>query len=537
MASTSVKNRVAMFEHGGNKSEDDRGPISPMGHHSFKRPGTPSDKSYQKSTTPTGNGLRPATPNGRSFNKPVTPTGKLFNRAAVNESPKGNRASWPWPAEDDVIPAPKQEVALKKDGNRRYSSPYLSHSDKPVILPSPKANAWSNTTKIQSVLDTSPLKHIQNQDAKATSFLRKTPNSPGNVLQKKFDTGSVKPVLPSPSRATSPFSQLSKRDALDENKAPRTNDAASQRMKALQLAKSRNSIGSSTDAKVALNAPYANPEDDFSAESSHSSTTDNELTNIQDEAMPDTDRSVGTEESPSMLSVPGAKHTGRLSRAGKLSQANRRAGTPESAPDLLVSRANGRSQSPMQVVRGTRTVSKVSHQEARKALLQAAQRKKEKADALKEIKEKTESAKIEEQKMANDNASKSQRSAGDAADRLALKAANVLAIKNSSKILFGHSINIKPDDESFRDAEGSVSGSVVSISSEQKRRMNHPAFAARHSPRLSSIGLEKPPSKQDDTPKPFSEELFSSFRHFNELRPEKKDSSAPENAAGKSGYC
>jgi hypothetical protein len=533
MASLSVKDRVAMFSHGG---EDDNGAMSPATP-SFKRPSTPNSQPFRRPTTPNGQGLRPVTPNGRSFNKAPTPTGKSFNRTAANESPKGNRTFSPWPAEDDGIPAPKQGIQAK-----RYSSSYLPQSDKPAILPSPKANSSGNVLKIQSMMNLTPLKHIHNQDAKGFSSSKKTPGSPA----KRFDSGTIKPViLPSASRAASP--------TLDENKAPRANDMATQRVKALQLAKSRNSVGSSIDAKT-LNSNLAktrtasnSTEDDSS---SHSSETDNELSKIANDAMTlekaelgrrslgsfsslptgrksvDTD-SIGTEESS--IPAPGGKQGGRLSRVGKLSQANRRAGTPESAPDLLAAATNSRSQSPLPAVRGTRTVSKVSHQEARKALLQAAQRQKEKADTAKHMKEKAPSVELEEQKLPAEHSTRSQNAA---ADRLALKAANVLAIKNSTKILFGHqSINTKPEDESHKDTEGSVSGSVVSLSSEQKRRKNHPAFAARSSPKVSA-----PSTKEDDTAKPFSEELFKSFRHFSDFRPEMKISSAPENTIGKSCY-
>ena len=591
MASMSVKNRVAMFEHGGNNSEDDgRSPMSPTGR-SITRPATPDSQSFKKPTTPSGNSfMRPATPTRQSFSKPLASTGQSFNRpttpsgkpldwkTAHNESPKANRNSWPWPSEESVIPAPNRDLA--PDSKRRYSSPFSPQSNTPVVLPqkSPKGRSSLNSSPSPDV-KTSPLKHIQNKEEPKSPLFTQKPDFTAQLQHSRqisAASGAIKTKELARSRESSPVTALSKSGSRDENRAPRVSDVVTHRNKALQLAKTRNILASST-RKSPLPTHKKSGEkssavedvgnDDYSASSSHSSRMDKELSNINGRNVPEGRReitplpsrnkslgslsslpgprksldskSVGTEESLTVVSAPGEKPFARVySRVGRLSQTQKRAGTLESAHEIEeadVPLQRSRSQSPMQALRGTRTVSKVSHQEARKALLQAAQRKKEKTDATKQHQEQQLAVvQTEELNALDENAVVSHRTTSDAADRLALKAANVLAIKNSSKLLFG-SITTKADDpeelsRNSRDAEGSVSGSVVSMSSADKRRSLHPAFAARSSPKVP-IQVDRPQpdripaklvTKEDKPAKPFSEELFSSFRHFNNVsRPEK----------------
>ncbi len=617
MTSMSVKNRVAMFEHTGNKNDEDVNPLSPSGR-SFKRPTTPSGQTFKKATTPNSQAFKsPLTPNGQSFLRPTTPTAKTFERSTVSassprekipaakpfdrasatvsaSSPRDKRASWAWPAEESVIPVPQKEHVSSNEDNRRYSSPFLSQSNAPVILPqkSPKPKPLVHSTPFilpqkspnsKSKIESTPLKHIQNQDSNGASLPRKTLSSPVHALQHRFEVDASKPVIMTQPRAQSPVTSLAKSSSIDENKAPRTNDTKP-RNKALKLAKTRNSTGSSLTkvswppsgtglckekhsvSEDAVDQDRNNEESSMS--SSNSSNTNNELSNIATKAdsmervessaysmtslkdlrPPASNAGDVTQSSQAKISTLDAralaeKQGNRVTRAGKLSQTPRRASTPESTSEysneVSMPDSKASSESAVPAVRGTRTVSKVSHQEARKALLHAAQKKKEKADAERQVheqgheKQEMVSFKVEGEKHPESISSK------NAAGRLALKAANVLAIKNSSKPHFGDLTIFKPDEAhdatgSLKEFEGSTNGSVASGCSDQKRRKNHPAFAARGaSPRtisqqvdsslqISSMdtGIDKASTKPGGSAKPFSEELFSSFRYFQETRPE-----------------
>lgn len=467
MASMSVKNRVAMFETG----KDDENPISPKASWN-RRSSAPTGKSFQRPTTPSSPAF------GQSFLKPTTPGGnsKPFGKKDVN-SPKA-RSSWPFPVEeDDVIPAPNIVTSSKTNDKRRFSSPRTTPvGSGPVILTQKSPMAKSSAQNTPFIL---PQKAMNSQ-----SKFEKSP------LKKPVQISTMKPDFLSASPVSS------------ENKAPKSNDTAT-RNKALHLAKSRNSLTSR--AKI-------EQRDD-----QHSFQMDAELNSINGCTLTSDERDAPS--ATDMTTTTGS--SSQLSRAGKLSQTLRRSSTLE--PD--------RSQSPMPAVRGSMTLSKVSHKEARKALLQAAQRKKEKADAIKE-EEKSREEKLATNKvpLADQRIHEdlSKRSEGSAADRLATKAKNVLKIKNS--LLFG---DVKTKDsygleETHRDTEGSCNGSVASSS---YRLKTHPAFTARAaSPRVSAhiarsahlmAGGAKTP-KADGTPKAFSEELFTSFRHFHEQRPDQK---------------
>lgn len=608
MASMSVKNRVAMFEHAGNKSDEDVTPLSPTGR-SFKRPSTPSSQTFKKATTPTGKAVKaPVTPTGPSYLRPTTPNTKTFDRTNVSaSSPRDKKTSWPWPAEESVIPAPSKEALVTAEDSRRYSSPFNA----PVILPqkSPKPKPSVNSTPFilpqkspngKPKVDSSPLKHIHNQDNNGASTPRKTANSPVQALQRKFESGTKKSfepttskpfVLPQYRTQSSVATAPSKNPSMDENKAPIGSEPTNPRNKALKLAKSRNSLsanrakaswssdsGGTSKDKHNSDENHDRNTDESSTSSSQSSNTNNELSNIankvssssnsdpdatsattrsqdglKEEARKSVDTKIPTFDAP----VPTEKQIGRLSRAGKLSQTQRRVNTPESTSELSheASIADSKTslEPPMPVVRGARTVSKVSHQEARQALLQAAQKKKEKADAARQLQLQVQQqiqqqiqmrmqqqtqyqqyqqqlipTKVDNKKAHDESPSK------NAADRLALKAANVLAIKNSSKPLFGENNNVKFDGnydtlENHKDHELSTNASLVSGCSDQKRRKNHPAFAARSaSPRPSwqqgDLSVDSHNDKSSAIPggsvKPFSEELFSSFRYFQETLPE-----------------
>jgi len=198
-----------------------------------------------------------------------------------------------------------------------------------------------------------------------------------------------------------------------------------------------------------------------------------------------------------------------------------------------------------------RALSGISHQEARRALLTAAQKHKEKGKAEKrnETTEAVPSAAKKEQRTTDvSKKDHGRKDANEIAARLGFKASRVLAMKNSGRGSNRTSGKVSPPP--IEDYEILTSGSVVSalsVESTKSRRANHPAFAARAaSPRpgmnaekslgdpvfnhamlkpkkdlTKTLGNEK--SKALSGKKPFSEELFSSFRHFNASR-----TSAPE---------
>ena len=483
--SMSVKNRVAMFE-GGKDSED---PMSPKGP-SIKRPSTPN--SFKRPSTPTSPAF------GQSFLKATPPSkAKTFNVRDVN-SPTG-RSSWHMPAEGTVIPAPDMISPSKTSDNRRFSSSHLPSSTSPVVLTQKSPMSKSSVVNVPFVL---PRSSSKNHTTSNPSPLKKSVQSP-----------APKPVIP-----TVP----------SENKVPKPSENATKN-KALQLAKSRNSLNTKPSK-----ADFQRIVCDDDALSRNS---DPGLRRVDGHSVPSTEKSRFTTnamcaetDSPSIATssdVFASASFGHLSRAGKLSQAQRRSTTPDPV----------RSSSPMPAVRGAMTLSNVSHKEARKALLQAAQRKKEKADAIKqdekEKEEKQLNAVIVKEEHLPEDISK--RSEGSIADRVATKAMNVLKMKNS--VLFGDIRTKGSSDvtDNHRDTEGSCNGSIASTSSKLK---THPAFAARAaSPRFSTqvsrsvhlmTGAAKTQAetKVDNSPKAFTDELFSNFRHFNDLRPEQRNAGA-----------
>jgi hypothetical protein len=463
MASLSVKNRVAMFE-GGKDDENLKAPI--------KHPSTPRTSSFKKPTTPN-------TPVfGQSFLKPATPQrAKSSNGRELNLADP--RPSWPWPTEESVIPAPDMALPSRNSGYQR-SSLHASPSSGSVAL---SQNLPMSKSSVQNIPVVLPQSFNKVQTPFESSPLKKASQSPTNAT----------PIVPTPFRSGSPIPS--------ENKATRNADQAT-RNKALQLAKSRNSL------TIPKPRPVGEPRDDDtlsrSAESEWSSLNGNAIT-VEEKSLVSA-ANLGSDG----LSLAGSESY-QLSRAGKLSQAQGRSNTADPV----------RSESPSPAVRGTMTLSHVSHKDARKALLQAAQRKKDKADAIKfDEKAKVENVACDTYDEIHEDMKIDE---GNVADRVAAKAKNVLKMKNS--VLFGDMKTKESSDftESHRDVEGSCNASVSSTSSRLKA---HPAFAARAtSPRVGgqlAHAAHLVAVKADGPSKAFSEELFSSFRHFNELRPEPK---------------
>lgn len=489
MTSMSVKNRVAMFE-------------------------------------------KPAENDGNTDEQSVPSVPARNLKTPSGNTPKGNnRSSWPWPTEDG-IPAPQKN----KDGNKRYSSPFLPSGSGPVILPQ------RSSSKSKPVTD-SPFKVIENQDSaqKSSSFQKHAPSPRRNVGTKNWSVPKTNPntnrVSPKPSLSVKEYSA-----AFGAGKVPDTKP---------NVESDENTVSTEENAPGAETAEMTKPNETISPEemleaslqeaqdaaqeenstagfSTASSVSNSELSNIANRAL---SMAAKHKQKAPQTTAPSPSPSTKVSRAGKLTQA-RRDGTPDS-----MSAAASRAPSPLR--RGGRTMTNVSHQEARKALLQAAQRKREKVEA----KLVTTAASEETDKKVDASSDNSARSAA-AADRLALKAANVLALKNSAKLPISKPVqlpatpnaNTAPEKskttETKRELEIYTAGSVVSVpstDSASKRRMNHPALVSRASPRLSvqmersfpslEKNLERPPTKPGPSAaKPFSEELFSSLRHFSAAR-------------------
>jgi hypothetical protein len=331
----------------------------------------------------------------------------------------------------------------------------------------------------------------------------------------------------------------------------------------MRLAKARNGIGS-TGNKITSSGNEGKVQQSISQEG-----LDNDKVNDESSAdskeVPNAVRGIGSLEkdqkkesrdkvsgdgresldsnAPTMeSSAVSEKQSSRLARVGKISQSQRRASASSPSAEITtelpsagsIADTKVSSESTLPVVRGTRTVSKVSHQEARKALLQAAQKKKEQVESAKQTQHNAPPS--EQGVFLPPGTTEKPKDLGEknAANRLAMKAASVLAIKNSSKLpvkdLASAKVDEAPDStDGNHECGASSNGSVVSISSDQKRRKNHPAFVARSaSPRSFSLpsaetSVDKPKKVSSDSvakqnEKPFAEELFSSIRHFRETR-------------------
>jgi hypothetical protein len=260
---------------------------------------------------------------------------------------------------------------------------------------------------------------------------------------------------------------------------------------------------------------------------------------------------MGTEATKDIDETSEARIVNRVHSKGKLTQALKRAAVRSQSqdtdhaatPDYDTQSSTQKARPALiSAARRTRTVSNVSHQEARLALLNATQKKKEKDGLVKKKEPDSQQTKAETRPNAPET--------NEVAVKLGLKASRIVAMKNSAKGLanksepqdFGgqaaaskwdEAQNMEPHKERInfkkeRPYEISTASSVVStqsFDSAKSRRINHPALVARASPKPGKQTERPFPSDtasetgKTKTVKPFSEELFSSFRHFNASRP------------------
>eukprot|EP00934_Nitzschia_sp_Nitz4_P000421 Nitzschia sp. Nitz4//scaffold20_size174350//36484//44038//NITZ4_002087-RA/size174350-processed-gene-0.262-mRNA-1//1//CDS//3329541764//421//frame0 len=529
---------------------------------------------------------------GKKEETPPSPSNKFPRRTSGTGAQGGQRASWPWPTEENVIPAPKPQDA-KRGAPRRISSPFLQPQTRPSNgLPphvSPKAGGGP--------VSNSPFKHLQNKAAGVSSprfgsgsisSPRATPPVPGfkkttspvvssplakppdennrpitrsnsfgaSVKSPKENTNpSVGPstpdkketpvdaalsrpvILPSAAagkKETPVDAALSRPVILPSAAAGKKEtpvDAASSRpvilpldprTRAMQLAKTKNNRAVQ-ESKTTIEISKPATDDEKSSDGSSDTSVNKELSNIADQAMAlahnESTVSNDVESRDDCASVASVS-TMRTSRSERLSQALRKADTTDVENSSL---APSRSQSPLRLVRGSRTIGNVSHQQARKALLEAAQKKKERALEQPRPKEDSVQEKESIDKQAQEKAGTGKSTEGGAANRLAFKAANVLALKNTTKILAQGPTTVEKNLSMPCSSSCSIMSSH-SVDSVGKRRKDHPAFA-KMSPRFPVPPAEfggsgKQGADNLATPKPFSEELFSSFRHFKEYRPD-----------------
>jgi hypothetical protein len=184
-------------------------------------------------------------------------------------------------------------------------------------------------------------------------------------------------------------------------------------------------------------------------------------------------------------------------------------GKPDDGSDCLsitsdTSRSSARRAGLVSAVRRTRSVTNVSHQEARRALLIADKRKKEKIEAIKQQMAASEAI---NQKEAPASVSDKAREAEKltVAERLGSKASRAVALKQALDL----NRRPLPRRESIDDT-----ATVTSVDSKSSQRMSqHPAFVSRASP-TNFVKKDKPAL----TVRPFSEEMFSGLRHFTAAR-------------------
>jgi hypothetical protein len=612
----SVKNRINMFEHhSATKNPDKPVPTSPLSNR-------PSSGFHNQELGTVIDSRSPLSPSLRKGNN--------ARSSSLGGSPmNAKNAVFDWRLDEDdsqdAIPAPNrphsqhrrsfvQTRSDQQDKPRRYSSPSKQDKASPVILPQ---RASPVILPQKAVKVKSPFKHIQNREytpiVTVSNDAEKVESREVNwpTMKKAKEKRDEEPVIDQPSS-----SMTNDEKADDENQAPEPQQTTllteeSSRLRstrALRLMRTKRASSPmrtlETGLKGSLEAAKVVMEEEKSSAgsstaSSRSSLSNNELSNIASRAlimlkgrdsMPTTKqksvpvilpslRSLKSRPSaPASPAIKGAdvqtensemRLANRVSRAGKLTQALRRAGAhdvlryqsqdtertgiPDSSQEVAVhpvfdysskssaASPEGSSTPKARVAlvsgaRRTRTLTNVSHQEARRALLNAAQRKKEKAVSTKK------QAEVEVQVQAEkDDTKEGNQDLNEVATRLGFKASRVLAMKNSTKAHAnksethqdtsfvlnseaGENKNVQKEQiDSKKEPFGLLTvGSVDSIKS---RRLNHPAFAARTASPKPSRQAQRPfPDNDGEMPqktepaKPFSEELFSSFRHFNASR-------------------
>jgi hypothetical protein len=378
-----------------------------------------------------------------------------WDRPSVyGSSPRTGNSPSDWLGEEEEsIPVPSVTRKYQyTDKNRDINSEY----SKPVILPSRKP------------IDVSPFKALQNKDVRSQHHVSSQLQSPVSG---------------------SPFKALQNKDHHFKTESPILNKhfikLQNQTVDHVEVMKSR----SKPDTQVLDKKPFVDSED---------RSLDRSINSDSENRVPDFDsgktkssralRLMRAKQSGTVLPLPAVDPALKQSlNAAKVVMEEEKSSTGSSNASTRSSLSNKelsniasralRMADSTGSVRGTRTLSKVSHQEARRAMLNAAVKRK---------------GKDEERIVDDENEDL------DVTERLGAMAKRAVAMKKSSK---------SPGNEAAtRNLE---IASSTSNDSNKSRRLEHPAFAARVPPNLKAKTAATKLSSAD---------ILTSFRQFNAAR-------------------
>jgi hypothetical protein len=389
-----------------------------------------------------------------------------------------------WPVEDS-IPAPSILTKNKPSGKAMNNT--IDYLKKPVVLP--QSPGWTNKNRNSDLH--SPLKALHNKDHLHHQSPAKNPTvesfqfdylhavkeanytiSTENRLSKKEDTAiSVKNTVDKVTltekrtvgdAASEDNVSIDRSTVSDnENKAPDT-DSVSKPIngRALRLMRAKRA-GAKSPAPM------------FPASSAASVITEQALKSCLDAAkvvMEEEKSCAGSSNASSRSSLSNKELSDIASRALKMSKEK-------------ISASHGEIERPTSI-RGNRTISKVTPQEARLALLNAAKKKNRKDECSKVNKDESDKESHLQKEVVG---------GASIAERLGEKANRAVQLKNLTRT--------KSEDSMTRNLAINV---TESHDSSRTRRLEHPAFAGRVSP--------MPKAKVN------SADIMSSFRQFNNLR-------------------
>lgn len=365
-------------------------------------------------------------------------------------SPRTGSAPLDWPGEEeDSIPGPS--------GPKKYQSSINVEYLKPVILPcksplfSSPTNAMQNPrlehhvkTQSQSPVSGSPFKALQNKDFHfktqspilSKHFMKLQSQADDHLHAKVIKIQSKTETIMTEKKKMAYSEDLPQDRSINsdgENNAPEVDGGKTKSSRALRLQRAKHAGAISPSPVVGHSLK----------QSLHAASV----------VMEEERSSAGSSNASTRSSLSNKELSDIASRA--MTMAGRKTGS----------------------LRGSRTVSKMSHQEARRAILTAAIKRKEKDE------DRNIGDEIEDQETT---------------ERLGAMAKRAVAMKKGSILKEGDSVG--------RNLEIASSTSNESIRS---RRMEHPAFAAR-----------VPPSVKPRTTaaKLSSVDILTSFRQFNALR-------------------
>jgi hypothetical protein len=454
MSSLSVKDRAKMFGDLASPSHD-------RPERSYHQMGSVVSKSpFKTSASPRPKSVAPAflTSNTPKSSVPFSP-GSSYQKQRLQTSSytssSGRKKSLDWPVEDGIpvpsasknkmLPENMPPVILPSSKLQKSPSPLKVLQNKDHIL---RQTSNPGMNKAMMEVESSPLKIPQKKE-KQSKYTSPVIRSSAKMLQSKTADSSGK------LQATISKNSCSS-DNENENKIP-TNDSTSLRGKssrALRLMRAKRNGASSpsplieTGLKQCLKAAKVVMQDEKSEAgasdvSSRSSLSNMELSEIATRA----------------LEISKNKMRNELNETKRPSS--------------------------------TRSNSKTSNQDARRALLNLTMMKKK-----------------------GPNASRKSIGDGGASERLGVKASRAVAMKNSSKRRGGSESGAKTSFEIQR------TSSLQSNESGRSRRSEHPAFAGRPSPRGEKASNVS------------SAHILASFRQFNASR----NSPLPSHQQGKTSF-